>query len=170
MPAAGIRRAFAGEPLPSFDAIARYCLRNGFALDVEIKPTPGDERETGRVVATMAASLWSGAATPPFLTSFQPDALEAARDAAPSLPRGLLLDNLRNGWLDEAQALGCVAVVTNHALVDAAMLGRVRGAGMRALVYTVNDPAEARRLVALGIDGIVTDAVDRFSPGSDVDD
>jgi len=43
------------------------------------------------------------------------------------------------------------------------MLGRVRAAGLRALVYTVNDPDEARRLEALGIDGIVTDAVDRFA-------
>jgi len=41
---------------------------------------------------------------------------------------------------------------------------------MRGLVYTVNDPAEARRLDALGIDGIVTDAVDRFSPGVGVAD
>ena len=163
-------RAYAGEPVPSFAAIARYCLRNGFALDVEIKPSPGDEKETGRVVATTAATLWSGAATPPFLTSFQPEALEGARAAQPALPRGLLLDTLRTGWLDQALALGCVAVITNHALVDAAMLGRVRAAGLRALVYTVNDPAEARRLVGLGIDGIVTDAVDRFSPGTGVDD
>ena len=35
---------------------------------------------------------------------------------------------------------------------------------LRALCYTVNDPPEARRLLALGIDGIITDAVDRFSP------
>jgi len=42
------------------------------------------------------------------------------------------------------------------------------GAGLRALVYTANDPAEAHRLMALGIDGIITDAVDRFSPGDTV--
>jgi len=36
----------------------------------------------------------------------------------------------------------------------------------RALVYTVNDAARARELIALGIDGIVTDAVDLFSPRS----
>jgi glycerophosphoryl diester phosphodiesterase len=33
------------------------------------------------------------------------------------------------------------------------------------LTYTVNDPAPARRLVDWGIDGIITDAVDRFSAG-----
>jgi len=163
-------RGFAGEPIPAFEAIARYCLRNGFALNIEIKPTPGDETETGRVVAREAARLWAGEAVPPLLSSFQPDALAAARDAAPHLPRALLLDSLRSGWFEEAQGLGCVAVVTHYGLVDAAMLARVHAAGMRALVYTVNDPAEARRLVALGIDGIITDAVNRFSPGGGVDD
>jgi len=163
-------RAWAGEPIPSFAAIARYCLRNAFALDVEIKPTPGAERETGRAVAAMAAALWASAAAPPLLSSFLPDALEGARETAAALPRALLLDTLRSGWLDEARALGCVAVVFNHALVDAALLATVRGAGMRTCVYTVNDPAEARRLDALGIDGIVTDAVDRFSPAEAVAD
>ena len=164
-------RRYAGEPVPSFAAIARYCLRNDFALDVEIKPSPGQELETGRVVAATAATLWSSSATmPPLLTSFQPAALLGARETAPQLPRGLLLDALRPGWLDEAKALGCVAVVTNHALIDTTVLAAIHGAGMRGLVYTVNDPAEARRLDALGIDGIVTDAVDRFSPGPGVAD
>jgi len=163
-------RGFAGEPIPSLEAIARYCLRNGFALNIEIKPTPGDEAETGRVVAREAARLWAGEAVPPLLSSFKPDALAAARDSAPALPRALLLDGLRDGWLQEAQSLGCVAVVTHYGLVDAAVLARVHGAGLRALVYTVNDPAEARRLAGLGIDGIITDAVNRFSPGSAVHD
>ena len=54
--------------------------------------------------------------------------------------------------------------------MDAAVLGRIHGAGMRGLVYTVNDPAEARRLDAFAIDGLITDAVDRFSPGTRVAD
>ena len=161
---------FAGEPPASFAAIARFCLRNDFALDVEIKPSPGDELATGRAVATAAATLWAAAPLPPLLSSFQPSALRGAREVAPQLPRALLLDSLRDGWLDEARALGCVAVITDHALVDAAVLADLRGAGLRGLVYTVNDPAEARRLDALGIDGIVTDAVDRFAPGHGVAD
>jgi glycerophosphoryl diester phosphodiesterase len=159
-------RGFAGEPLPSLAGIAAYCLRNGFALNIEIKPTPGDEANTGRVVATEAARLWAGQAMPPLLSSFQTDALQAARDAAPQLPRALLLDGLPDGWFEQAQGLGCVAVVTHFALMDAAVIARLHGAGLRALVYTVNDAAEARRLTALGIDGVITDAVDRFSPGA----
>lgn len=159
-------RAYAGEPMPTFDALATWCLRNGHALDIEIKPSPGAEAETGRVVATRAAERWHTSAAKPLLTSFKPEALAAARDAVPALPRGLLLDTLRSGWLEEAQALGCVAVVTNYALMDATSYRRIVDAGLRGVVYTVNDPAEAHRLVALGIHGIVTDAVDRFAPGT----
>ena len=157
-------RAFAGEPLPSLEAVARYVQRNGFALNLEIKPTPGQEQRTGVVVGQACARLWQGCATPLLFSSFRPEALAGARETAPLVPRALLLDTPWPGWLDMAQSLGCVAVVTNHGLMDAALLARLHGAGLRALCYTVNDPAEARRLVALGIDGIITDAVDRFSP------
>ena len=163
-------RGFAGEPLPSLAGIAAYCLRNGHALNIEIKPTPGDEAITGRVVATEAARLWAGQVVAPLLSSFSVEALQSAHEAAPQLPRALLLDSLRAGWFDETRALGCVAVVTNYSVMDGAVLARLHGAGMRALVYTVNDPAEAHRLVALGIDGIITDAVDRFAPGAGVFD
>ena len=98
------------------------------------------------------------------LSSFEPEALSGARTSAPDLPRALLLDTLPRGWFEQAQSLGCVAVVTNHKLMTAAVLQRLHSAGLRALVYTVNDMAPAARLQALGIDGIITDAVDRFAP------
>jgi glycerophosphoryl diester phosphodiesterase len=163
-------RAYAGEPPPSLDAVARYVLRNGFALNIEIKPTPTTEERTGQVVGAACRRLWAGAAVPPLLSSFRPEALLGARTTAPELPRALLLETLWPGWFGMARSLGCVAVVTDYNVMDAALVDQLHGAGLRALCYTVNDPAEARRLVALGIDGIITDAVDRFPPGtSDVD-
>lgn len=159
-------RAFAGEPLPSLDGVAAYCIRNGFALNIEIKPTPGDEVATGRKVASEVARLWAGNAVPPLLSSFSADALRAIKDTDARWPRALLLERLHDGWFDEAQALGCVAVVTDHKAMDAATIARLHGAGLRALVYTVNDTQTAQRLLAIGIDGIITDAVDRFSPAA----
>jgi len=161
-------RRFAGEPLPSLDSIARYCIRNGFALNIEIKPTPGHNEATGKVVAQHAAALWADEALKPLLSSFQPDALAAARAAVPSLPRALLLDSLRDGWLAEAQALGCVAIVANCRVLDATVITQAHAAGLRVASYTVNEPAEAQRLLDAGIDGLITDAVDLFSPGSTV--
>jgi glycerophosphoryl diester phosphodiesterase len=157
-------RAYAGEPLPSFENIARYCLANQFLLNVEIKPTPGTEAHTGEVVAQYCDRIWAGQAVLPLLTSFRPDALEAARQAQPALPRGLLLDTLWDGWFDLAQRLQCVAIVCNHALWDAATVAKVHGAGMCCLSYTVNDEWAAKRLLDLGTDGIITDRVDLFSP------
>lgn len=159
-------RAYAGEPPPTLQALAAWIRGNGFTLDLEIKPSPGLERETGTVVAQQVRRLWAGAEHPPLLTSFRPDALHAAHEAAPELPRGLLLDELWSGWEGVARSLGCVAVVTNFKLMDAAVIGRIRALGCRVLCYTVNEPADAQGLIALGVDGLVTDAVDRFAPAA----
>jgi glycerophosphoryl diester phosphodiesterase len=154
--------AHAGEPIATFEAIAAYCLANDFRLDLEIKPSPGTERHTGNAVARCVRQLWRG--TTPLLSSFKTEALAGARNAAPELPRALLLDKLWPGCMEMAASLDCVAVITNHKLMDAALLARIHGDGRHALVYTVNEETRARELIALGIDGIVTDAVDRFAP------
>ena len=159
-------RAFAGEPLATLEAVARHCQAQGHWLNIEIKPTPGTELATGRAVAEAAARLWArDAQRTPLLTSFQSDALRGARESAPHLPRGLLLDTLREGWLDMAQTLDCVAVVCNHALWDTSTVAQARTAGLRTLAYTVNDEWAAQRLLDLGLDGIITDRVDLFPPG-----
>ncbi len=156
----------AGEPVPSLENIARYCRHNGYFLNIEIKPTPGLESHTGTVVAQHAARLWADAAVPPLMTSFQPQALQAARDAEPQLPCGLLLDTLGSGWLETARALGCVAIVCEHTLWDAASVAQAKDAGFRTVSYTVNDEQAAQRLIELGTDGIITDRVDLFSPAT----
>lgn len=157
-------RAFAGETLPSLDAIARFCRLNSYALNIEIKPTPGQEVLTGQVVGREVLKLWAGAPTWPLFSSFRPEALLGAAETAPEVPRALLLDALKPGWLDQAAGLGCVAVVAHYPLMDAATIAALHGAGLKALVYTVNDPAAVQWLIGNGIDGIITDAVDRFSP------
>jgi len=160
-------RTYAGEALPSLASIARFMRANGHHLNIEIKPTPGLEAHTGTVVAQEAARGWAGSAVPPLLSSFSREALAAARAARPELPRALLLDALSTGWLELATSLACVAVVTEHKLMDSTVLKSLRAAGLRALCYTVNAPADVARLLALNIDGLITDAVDRFSPAGD---
>ena len=157
-------RTFAGEPLPTLEAIAHFCLRNGYFLNIEIKPTPGTERHTGAVVAQHAARLWQGAAVAPLLTSFEVDALAGALAAQPELPRGLLLDELWSDWLAKAQELQCQAVICNHLLWDSNTVQQAKNAGLRTLSYTVNDTSQAQRLIDLGTDGVITDRVDLFSP------
>jgi glycerophosphoryl diester phosphodiesterase len=156
----------AGEPLPSLAALAAFAQARGLALNLEIKPGPGDELRCGRVAATEAARLWAAAPLPPLLSSFSNAALAAARDAAPQLPRAHLFERLAPGWLAQARALDCVAVVVDHTALDAAAIATAHAAGLRVLSYTVNDAADAERLLAAGLDGLITDAVDRLGPGA----
>lgn len=158
--------AYAGEPPASFEAIATFARRNGHALDIEIKPTPGQELATGRAVGREVARLWADAPAPPVFTSFRPDALQGARETAPQVPRGLLLDTLWDSWESAAAALGCAAVVTNHRVMSPELARQLHARGWRALVYTVNDRDTAVRMAGCGVDGIVTDAVDFFDPAA----
>jgi glycerophosphoryl diester phosphodiesterase len=157
-------RTYAGEVLPSLQAIAAFCLRNHHFLNIEIKPTPGTEGLTGEVVARQAAQLWRNAPHPPLLSSFQPDALAAAQASEAGLPRALLVDSLRPGWLDEAQQLGCCAAVLNYRLWEPALVAQVHDRGLRCLSYTVNDAPAADHIQSLGTDGIITDRVELFAP------
>src|SRR5690554_1807540 len=43
--------AYAGEPMPSLYAIAAYTLAHDISSNIEIKPSPGIEAETGDCVA-----------------------------------------------------------------------------------------------------------------------
>lgn len=155
---------YKGEPIPSLDAIAAYCISHGFDLNIEIKPTTGTDKRTGTVVAEHAARLWQNESRKPLLSSFKPDALQAALSMAPELPRGLLLHELWTGWLETALVLGCVAIIGNHKLWDTSSVTQAKSAGLKVLSYTVNDEADVQRLLALGTDGTITDRVEFFKP------
>jgi glycerophosphoryl diester phosphodiesterase len=158
--------AFAGEPLMTLAQLAAWSAGTGVSLNLEIKPCPGRDAETGRIVAQAAQRLWAGR-HPPLLSSFSAEALAAAAFAAPALPRALLIDRCWPGWLDAATGpLGCVAVVAHAPLIDAGLAAQVHAAGLRLLAYTVNDADEARRLLDLGLDGLISDEVARFDPAS----
>jgi glycerophosphoryl diester phosphodiesterase len=53
-------------------------------------------------------------------------------------------------------------IYSPHALsVDAELLSAVHDRGMTLIPWTVNDPDEMRHLIALGVDGLITDYPDR---------
>lgn len=56
---------------------------------------------------------------------------------------------------------GSVWSVLHHD-IDAAALEEAHALGLRVLTWTVNNPADMKRLIELGVDGIVTDYPDRL--------
>ena len=156
--------AYAGEPLPTLATVARWSLAHDVAVNIEIKPTRGRERETGAAVAFDAAALWAGARLPPLLSSFSDAALEAARDAVPDLPRAWLADRLPDDWQARAARAECLAVDLKHTLVTIERVDELRAAGLHLLAWTVNEPERADWLYKLGVATIITDAVDVLVP------
>lgn len=157
-------RPFAGEPLPTLGAVASFCCANGVLVNVEIKPTPGRERETGAAVALDASVFWSDSATPPLLSSFSELALAAAQETVADLPRAYLFSRLPTDWRERCMALGCVAVDVKHTALRPRIVEDAHAHGLAVVAWTVNDPKRAKELAAWGVDTIITDAVDRLRP------
>jgi glycerophosphoryl diester phosphodiesterase len=170
---------FAGEAVPSLDDTLAFCRGNGVWCNVEIKPAPGRESATGRVVAERVARAYADQVRAegdrredvvpavPLLSSFSIEALEAARAACPDLPRGWLVDRVPTDWRARLEGLGCVALHTNHRHLTAARVAEIKAAGAWLFCYTVNEPARARDLLAWGVDAFCTDRIDLIGPGFD---
>ena len=148
--------AFAGESAPTLDAGLRLCAALGLWANVEIKPSTGQESETGRVVARHAAA----AAGKVLLSSFSPDALSAAAAEAPQLPRAVLVEAIPADWHERMEASGALALHFSARALNAETLHAVRDAGFPLACYTVNRRDDAERLFALGVSGVFTDRPD----------
>lgn len=152
------------ERIPKYEEVGALCRELGLWANVEIKPAKGHERATGDAVARMTRELWKGAPIAPLLSSFSPDALAAAQAAAPELPRGGLCDELPEGWRAILKQLGCRAVHLNYKHLKGKLAAEIHEAGYAILLWTVNDVADARHLLSIGADCLVTDALDRIGP------
>jgi glycerophosphoryl diester phosphodiesterase len=163
-------RAYEGEPVPLFVEFAQYCKAHGVWMNIEIKPAPGHETETGATVARIAAAMFADElateklAQAPLLSSFSIDALMAAREAAPQLPRACLMSELPPDWERRAREVGAAAIHANHRHLTRQQAGAVKAAGFGLFCYTVNEPARARELLGWGVDAFCTDRIDLIGP------
>jgi glycerophosphoryl diester phosphodiesterase len=155
---------FSGEPVPSFAAASALCREAGVWANIEIKPSPGQERETGAAVARMTRLLWAGSQPLPLLSSFSALALEAAAVESPELPRALLVVETPPNWLAQVDRLQCVALHVSHRHLDLALVKAVHDSGRGALTYTVNDSETALDMLEWGVDALVTDQLDVITP------
>ena len=152
------------ESIPSYADAATLCRELGLWANVEIKPAQGHERATGEAVARMTLELWRGAPLAPLLSSFSIEALAAAQAAAPELARGYLVKQVPDGWQATMRRLGCVALHCHYQALGGKLAADIHEAGYSILLWTVNEPDEARRLLAVGANCLVTDALDKIGP------
>ena len=161
---------FKDEPVPYYTQFIDYCKAQRIWMNVEIKPADGFETETGRWVAKVTRDSYADEiaagdpAAVPLLSSFSFDALAAARDAAPDLPRGYLLDRIPGDWQAQATELGAIAIHTNHKHLTRELAQAIKAAGFGLFCYTVNDPERGREILSWGVDGFCTDRIDLIGP------
>lgn len=141
-----------GERVPLLaDVLAAFDME----LDVEIKTRAGRGAEL--VAATARLIRDSHRADQVLVSSFDPIALVQFHRHLPEVALGYLFHErqtlpFRKGWM--GRWIGASCVHPQHTLVDEASMRRWHAAGMPVNVWTVDDPAELRRLNELGIDSV----------------
>lgn len=80
--------------------------------------------------------------------------------ARPALTRGVLLASYPLRPLEALQDTGATVLWEEQSLIDAALVDELHGAGYRIYAWTVNDPEDMRRLLALRVDGLCTNVPD----------
>src|SRR5689334_8312603 len=146
--------------VPTFEQAIACFLELGLGCNVEIKPCEGREAETARVVVETLRRCWPAALRAPLLSSFKDESLKVAQKAAPEFARALLVSELGEDWRARAEAVGAVGMNVGRRKLTAEGALAVKRAGYVLSVWTVNDPDEARAIVGMGADCIITDMPD----------
>ena len=91
--------------------------------------------------------------------AFDHRVISRAAEVAPEVPRGILLVSRLVDPLAAMEAVRARDLWQQVDLIDADLVERVHAAGRRVIAWTANDAARARELIALGVDGLCTDAL-----------
>lgn len=137
-----------GAPVPTFAELLDL-VGGRLRLDIEIKQA-GIARFVLDELDRRPDVRWA-------VSSFIWDELRAVRALAPGAELWPLADDADDALFAVAAELGSPGVALNRRAYDAAIAARLRDGGLAAYVWTVNDPAEARRVRALGAAALITD-------------
>lgn len=148
----------------------RYTAAHGLPpirYNMEIKTKPEHDGHHHPEPAAFARRLYDALVAHEVLSrstvqSFDPRALEGMYAIDPGVTLGFLVNNDLGltGNLDRLTFTPDV-YSPHHRLVDRELVEAVHRRGMAIIPWTVNDVETMRRLVTLGVDGIITDYPDR---------
>ena len=127
-------------------------LPAGYPVNLELKRRRADR---ARFAAAFAAAV--GARPNVLVSSFDHELLAAVALAAPALALAPLEAHDAAGLLAAGERLGAWGLHAHRRLATADLAAAARAAGRHLLVYTVNEPATARELFALGVAGVFSD-------------
>lgn len=144
------------EPLPRLSAVVTLLSSLQMGLNLEIKPTPGLEEPTALAVCDVIRDSWPSD-LPLVLSSFSREALAVARDTLPGAARALIVCAVPTDWHHQTQLLQCRNLHMAAPLLDPQQASDINEAGLGLYCFTVNQIDEAKKLFAMGVDGVFTD-------------
>jgi glycerophosphoryl diester phosphodiesterase len=147
----------------SFEALGLPLLREVLAryqstafLDIELK-VPGVEK----IAANMLHDL--PLARGFVVSSFLPEVLETIHALDADIPLGLICETRMQ--LGLWSRLPIEYVIPHYKLVRQDLIGEIKAAGKKILVWTVNVAADMKLFARLGVDGIISDYPKRLVLG-----
>lgn len=161
--------SFTGIKVPTLEEALDVLIERNLGLNLEIKPCPGRERETAEVTLDLLSQIWDDH-THLLISSFQHVSLEVARDMAGDWARGLLLAPEKNAkgddeginpdWREIADYLDVKTVNLGASIATREIVEQVIDEDLIPLIYTVNDPMEARKYQSWGVESVFSDEPD----------
>jgi glycerophosphoryl diester phosphodiesterase len=145
-----------GEGIPLLAEVLDLINRRAF-LNIELKG-----RGTALPVLQQLRYFCSTRGWKPqdfILSSFHRPELKAVRGS--EFPLGILFSRSPRLFRRAARALGAYSIHVPRQHATARLAARVHAEGLKLFVFTVNDPAQMRRMKQIGVDGIFTDFPNR---------
>jgi len=165
--------AFRGERVPTLRELIDLVKASGnhrFRLNLEIKFAEGREGQPADLEERVLAVLRETGFLDRVITqSFYHPSAAKMKQLAPSIPTGILVGQRRQP-ADPVAAVHQHRVdyyAPHHSLVTPDLLWTLHQAGIPVVTWTVNEPADMRRLIASGLgalpgDGMISDYPDRL--------
>lgn len=144
-----------GETIPTLAEVFDIAASK-VGINVELKG-PGTAEPVVQFLQKRGADL-----SRVLLSSFRQDELRRVQSLDPGIQLGALFVNLTADAIAQAQALNAWSINPAKEAVTEAFVAAAHAAGLRVLVFTVNEVVEMERLRGLGVDGIFTDYPDRW--------
>lgn len=150
---------FRGTRIPLLTEVLDFCAEKQLGVNIELKPNRGDYAQTARAVARLLKREPIENRIPLLISSFSIQSLRAARDCMPHLPRSLLMERRTTlpQILSRMQELDTCTFNYDRNLISAELVQSLRDKGIPTLIWTVNDPAEAKRLFEMGVVSVFSD-------------
>jgi glycerophosphoryl diester phosphodiesterase len=96
-----------------------------------------------------------------FVSSFNHPELFAFHQLVPEVPTGALLAGIPLRYASFAEDIEATHVVLHYQAVIPAFIQDARHRGLKVFAFSVDDVKEMKRLVEMGVDGLITNYPDR---------